>query len=68
MSTAGRQRAGPVGAPGFDEDYRALRTDVGAVALGRDVLRVSGADAVEYLQGQLSQDVAALDVGGRRTR
>ena len=33
------------------------------MALGRDVLRVSGADAVEYLQGQLSQDIAALGVG-----
>ena len=27
------------------------------------MLGVSGADAVEYLQGQLSQDVAALGVG-----
>jgi len=45
------------------EDYRALRDDVGALDLGRDVLRVSGADAVQYLQGQLSQDVAALGVG-----
>jgi folate-binding protein YgfZ len=45
------------------EDYDQLRTGCGAVLLGRDVLRVSGADAVEYLQGQLSQDVAALEVG-----
>ena len=30
----------------------------------RDVVRVSGADAVTFLQGQLSQDVAALPVGG----
>ncbi len=44
-------------------DYELLRTDVGSVALIRDVLRVSGADAVTYLQGQLSQDVAALEVG-----
>ncbi|HXP32888.1 MAG TPA: glycine cleavage T C-terminal barrel domain-containing protein [Acidimicrobiales bacterium] len=50
-------------ADSFDQDYEALRHTVGAVALGRDVLRVSGPDAVEYLQGQLSQDVAALDVG-----
>ncbi len=49
--------------PAFVEDYESLRTGVGAVALGRDVLRVSGPDAVEYLQGQLSQDVAALGVG-----
>jgi folate-binding protein YgfZ len=29
----------------------------------RDVVRVSGPDAVSYLQGQLSQDVAGLTVG-----
>jgi len=63
MSTTGPGGSGPAGVPGFDEDYRALRADVGAVALGRDALRVSGADAVDYLQGQLSQDVAAIEVG-----
>lgn len=30
----------------------------------RDLLTVSGPDALAYLQGQLSQDVAALPVGG----
>ena len=30
----------------------------------RDVVTVSGPDAVTYLQGQLSQDVAAVEVGG----
>ena len=35
-----------------------------AVWLPRDFLRVAGPDAVTYLQGQLSQDVAALGVGG----
>jgi folate-binding protein YgfZ len=49
--------------PGFVEDYEQLRAGCGAVDLGRDVLGVTGADAVEYLQGQLSQDVAALGVG-----
>ncbi len=48
---------------GFLADYQALRTATGAVTLRRDVLDVSGADAVEYLQGQLSQDVVALGVG-----
>lgn len=33
------------------------------VAIPRDVVRVSGPDAVRFLQGQLSQDVAALAVG-----
>src|SRR5690606_22645470 len=40
-----------------------LRTSLGAVEVERDVLRVSGPEAIGYLQGQLSQDVEALDVG-----
>lgn len=40
-----------------------LRTSPGATVIARDVVRVSGPDAVEYLQGQLSHDVAALAVG-----
>ena len=38
-------------------DYAALRDDVGAVELPRDVLRAAGPDTVAVLQGQLSQDV-----------
>jgi tRNA-modifying protein YgfZ len=45
-------------------DYKALRSDVGAFELPRDFLRVTGPDAVSWMQGQLSQDVAALAVGG----
>ncbi|MGH9068026.1 MAG: hypothetical protein ACRD0J_11165, partial [Acidimicrobiales bacterium] len=45
-------------------DYRALREGLGAVEVDRDVVAASGPDTVEYLQGQLSQDVAALTVGG----
>ena len=44
-------------------DYEALREDVGAVLGERDVLKASGPDAQSYLDGQLSQDIAALDVG-----
>ena len=44
-------------------DYKALREDVGAVPGERDVLKASGPDAQSYLDGQLSQDIAALDVG-----
>ena len=40
-----------------------LTTTLGAVEVPRDVVQVSGPDAVTYLQGQASQDVAALDVG-----
>jgi folate-binding protein YgfZ len=35
-----------------------------AAAVARDVVVVRGPDAASYLQGQLSQDVAGLDVGG----
>jgi folate-binding protein YgfZ len=42
----------------------ALRRDVAGLWLDRDALRVAGPDAVAFLQGQCSQDVAALAVGG----
>ncbi|HEX9970350.1 MAG TPA: glycine cleavage T C-terminal barrel domain-containing protein [Acidimicrobiales bacterium] len=47
----------------FDTDYSAVREGIAAVWLGRDVLRMEGPDAVSFLQGQLSQDVAAVAVG-----
>ncbi len=34
-----------------------------AVRIAREVVRVGGPDAVSFLQGQLSQDLARLDVG-----
>jgi folate-binding protein YgfZ len=40
-----------------------LRRTLGAVEVARDVVRVSGPEAVTYLQGQLSQNVEGLDVG-----
>ncbi|HEX3461036.1 MAG TPA: glycine cleavage T C-terminal barrel domain-containing protein, partial [Acidimicrobiales bacterium] len=43
--------------------YRALRDSVGAHRIRRDALSVSGPDAVTYLQGQCSQDLAGLAVG-----
>ena len=45
------------------QDYELLRTRDGSGGAATRRPRVSGADAVDYLQGQLSQDVAALDVG-----
>ena len=39
-------------------------TEVGGVVVERDVVRIEGPDAEAYLQGQLSQDVAALGDGG----
>jgi folate-binding protein YgfZ len=44
-------------------DYDLLTTAVAAVELDRDVIRVSGPDALSYLQGQLSQDMAAIPPG-----
>jgi tRNA-modifying protein YgfZ len=52
-----------MGDTGWDEEYAALRGDVGAVWRPRDVVRVAGPEALSYLQGQLSQDVEALAVG-----
>jgi folate-binding protein YgfZ len=44
-------------------DYQLLRSGAGALWLGRDAIRVAGPDAVDFLQGQCSQDLAALPVG-----
>jgi tRNA-modifying protein YgfZ len=44
-------------------DYRALRNDVGAVWLPREFVHVAGPEAEPYLQGQLSQDMAAIASG-----
>ncbi len=41
-----------------------LRIARGAVPIDVDVVHVEGPEAIEYLQGQLSQDIAGLAVGG----
>jgi folate-binding protein YgfZ len=45
------------------DDVDVLRHGVGIVPVGRDVVRVSGPDAVAYLQGQCSQDLDDLEPG-----
>lgn len=45
------------------EGYDNLRNGVGAFWSPRDFVSVSGRDAIEFLQGQLSQDVGSLAVG-----
>ncbi|MEY2591093.1 MAG: tRNA-modifying protein YgfZ, partial [Acidimicrobiaceae bacterium] len=35
-----------------------------SAAIERDVVLARGPDTITYLQGQLSQDIAALPVGG----
>lgn len=44
-------------------DYLRLRDHAGVVVQTRDVVAVAGPEAVTFLQGQLSQDVAALAPG-----
>jgi tRNA-modifying protein YgfZ len=47
----------------LDAQYRQLREECGLVERARGVLAVSGPDAAEYLQGQLTNDVEALEPG-----
>ncbi|HVO55727.1 MAG TPA: glycine cleavage T C-terminal barrel domain-containing protein [Solirubrobacterales bacterium] len=47
----------------LDAEYRQLREECGLVVRDRGVIAVSGPDAGEYLQGQLTNDVEALGVG-----
>jgi folate-binding protein YgfZ len=51
-------------AAGLLEGYEALRHGVGAYRLPIDAVVVRGRDATPYLQGQLSQDLAPVVVGG----
>ncbi len=56
---------GPDGAvQAADGGYGALHLGAGARIVRRDVLSVSGPEALAYLQGQCSQDLAPLAVGG----
>jgi tRNA-modifying protein YgfZ len=45
------------------EEIRLLRDEAGLVRLDREVVVATGEGAVDYLQGQLSQDVAGLGPG-----
>ncbi len=48
----------------LDAQYRQLREECGLVErAGRGVILVTGPDGAEYLQGQLTNDVEALEVG-----
>jgi folate-binding protein YgfZ len=44
----------------LDGQYRALREEAGYLSRDRAMLLVAGTDAVEYLQGQLTNDIEAL--------
>ena len=47
----------------LDGQYRALREEAGFLVRDRSSLLLSGPDAAEYLQGQLTNDVEALEPG-----
>jgi tRNA-modifying protein YgfZ len=47
----------------LDGQYRALREDAGFLVRERGMAHVRGADAVDYLEGQLTNDLEALDAG-----
>jgi folate-binding protein YgfZ len=47
----------------LDGQYRALREEAGYLKRQRAVLKVNGADAAEYLQGQLTNDMEGLESG-----
>ncbi len=47
----------------LDGQYRALREEAGAASRERGMIVVSGKDAAEYLQGQLTNDIEAIEPG-----
>jgi folate-binding protein YgfZ len=47
----------------LDGQYRALREEAGYLPRARAALTVRGADGAEYLQGQLTNDIEALERG-----
>jgi tRNA-modifying protein YgfZ len=51
----------PAPAIELDGQYRALREEAGFVARDRAALLVTGSDAAEYLQGQLTNDIESLE-------
>jgi folate-binding protein YgfZ len=54
----------PVPTPELDAQYRLLREEAGLVArAGRAWIEVLGADAAEFLQSQLTNEIEALGVG-----
>ena len=52
--------------PDLTADYVALRREAGAVWLPRDFLRITGPEATDFLQGQLSQDLEGMEPGTAR--
>ena len=53
----------PTTAIELDGQYRVLREDAGFLVRPRAAVKVEGTEALEYLQGQLTNDVEALEPG-----
>jgi folate-binding protein YgfZ len=47
----------------LDAQYRQLREECGVLQRERGIIAVNGPDGAEYLQGQVTNDVEALEVG-----
>ncbi len=54
--------SGPLGSL-YDADYREMREGAAAFEAVRDFLVLSGPDALDYMQGQCSQDLSSLEPG-----
>src|SRR2546426_12771468 len=52
--------------PDLTADYVALRREAGAGWLPRDFLRITGPEATDFLQGQLSPDLHGMETGPAR--
>jgi len=50
-------------APDLDAEYRQLREECGLLRAERATIAVTGPDAAEFLQGQVTNDVEALEPG-----
>jgi folate-binding protein YgfZ len=49
--------------PDLDAEYRQLREECGLVRRERELIAVTGPDAAEFLQGQVTNDIEGLDPG-----
>lgn len=63
---AGRSTSvgGATSSLGLERTYAAIHDDVAGLVVPIDVIRIGGPDALEYLQGQVSQDLDGVAVGG----
>lgn len=55
---------GPRQVPDLDADYRQIREECGLFESEVFILTLSGPDAAEFLQGQVTNDVEAIEPGG----